>query len=330
MSAVAELQDLRVWRRAGDDAVALVDGISLRVGAGEILGVVGETGAGKTLTIRALLGVLPRNLRAEGRARVVETTFDLGQLDRMARPAALARDAAMVFQNPATMLDPLVRVEAQLVEAVLRHRLLDARAAGARAVELLVALGFEDPEAVLRLYPHQLSGGMAQRAAIAMALMTRPRLLIVDEPTSALDANLRVEVLTLLERATRDAGIAVVLVSHDLPLIARFSSRVVVMYAGRIVESGDTRKVLEEPSHPYTEALLATASTVHSANRAPLAAIPGVPPAPGEWPPGCVFAGRCRYTFDRCLQERPTLRGDADQRAACLLRERGRMRERVG
>ncbi len=329
MSVVAELHDLTICRAAGDEAVALVEDVSLSVSEGELLGVVGETGAGKTLTTRALLGVVPRNLQSMGRVRVADASFELSELQQETRPPSLARDAEIVFQNPATMLDPLARVEAQLVEAVVWHGLMGPQEARARAVELLGALGFAQPEAVLRLYPHQLSGGMAQRAAIAMALMTRPRLLVVDEPTSALDANLRVEVLTLLQRAARESGTAVVLVSHDLPLIAHFCSRVIVMYAGRVVECGETAHVLAAPAHPYTEALLETASTVHSASRAVLPTIPGSPPAPGAWPAGCVFAPRCRYVFDACLERRPDLEGDAEQRAACFLRDRGRAPEGV-
>lgn len=319
---VAEVSHLHVSREAATGRLALLDDVSFGVAPGEIVGVVGETGAGKTLATKALLGLVPRTLRAEGTARVVDVEMDLaevGSVDRGGRSKALATKTAIVMQNPASMLDPLVRVSSQLIEAVVWHGLLARDAACDRARALLTELGFRDPDAVMRLYPHQLSGGMAQRAAIAMALMSRPSLLVVDEPTSALDANVRIEVLELLQRTARDSSTAVLLVSHDLPLISRFASRLVVFYAGRVVETGRTAQLLTRPQHPYTEALLRTAPSLRSPRRVPLPTICGAPPSPGQWPTGCGFRPRCRYAIDRCAVERPELEGAADGQAACFV-----------
>lgn len=327
MPPVAEAHHLSVFR--GRTPVALVEDVSFAVDPGEILGVVGETGAGKTLATRALLGVLAPTLRASGTLRVGETSvaYDPDRpLSLAARPPALARDAGVVLQNPALMLDPLQRIDAQLVEAVVAHGLLERPAALERAAELLGTLGFAAPEQVMRLYPHELSGGMAQRTALALALMPRPRLLVVDEPTSALDANVRIAVLDALAALARTDEMAIVLVSHDLPLVARYTDRLLVMYAGRIVEHGATAGVLRRPRHPYTRALLQTGASLRSARRQPLPTISGTTPPADDRPTGCVFRPRCPSAFARCEAERPALPGD-EAGAACFLDSS--VRERV-
>jgi oligopeptide/dipeptide ABC transporter ATP-binding protein len=307
----AALTDLRITlaRRGGD--LTLVDGVTLAVESGRILGIVGETGAGKTLTAKAMLGLLPSAMKVDG-----ELTINGEPVE--ARSALRRRlDVAAVLQNPVGMLDPLMRVGPQLVEAVVEHRTMSRTEAQARAVELLERLGFANPQVVLAAYPHQLSGGMAQRTAIAMALMPRPELLVVDEPTSALDANLRVEILSLFSAAARDDGAAVVLVSHDLALVARYCDAVAVMYAGRVVEHGPVEAVLARPLHPYTSLLMRTGPSLASAPRAPLPVIAGSPPRAGEWAAGCVFAPRCPYSDARCHAERPALRAEGASVAAC-------------
>jgi oligopeptide/dipeptide ABC transporter ATP-binding protein len=276
---------------------------------------VGETGAGKTLTVKAILDLLPRGLTATGEV-IIDGKVHLNGSSRPSQAAAL--ETAVVLQNPSAMLDPLKKVGDQLTEAVVWHGLLERRAAIARADALLSKMGFPDPSDVRQLYPHQLSGGMAQRAALTMALMGQPRLLVVDEPTSALDAHLRVEVLQIIQRAARDEGSAVLLVSHDLALVSQFCDEVSVMYAGRVIEVGPARRVLEQPAHPYTRMLTSAAATVDAPPRRPLAVIPGAPPAAGQWPSGCVFEPRCPYRFDRCTVERPALPTVQDS-AACHL-----------
>jgi oligopeptide/dipeptide ABC transporter ATP-binding protein len=321
-TSAAEVRDLKVWAGSPSAPVALVDDVSFEVPAGEVVGVVGETGAGKTLTMKAILGLLPRGLRASGHVRVGRgAAADISGTE-LTRAQALAQECGVVLQDPSAMLDPLVRVGGQLVEAVRWHGLLSASQARDRALSLLVAAGFEDAELVMRLYPHQLSGGMAQRAAIAMALMPKPTLLVVDEPTSALDASLRIEVLELIRKVATREGSSVLMVSHDLALISRFTASVLVMYAGRIVEQGATAHVLREARHPYTRALLDSATTLASPSRRELCTIEGQPPRPGGWPSGCVFQPRCPLAFERCVSERPALRPLADRAVACHLASR--------
>lgn len=315
---VVETRELSVAAHRQGSWTRVVEDVDLAVSAGEIVGLVGETGAGKTLTTRALIGLLPRGVRAQGHVTLGDREYDAGD-ERSAR-AGLGRDAGMVLQNPATALNPLSRVRGQLVEGVRHLGLLSRADADLRARSLLSQLGFDDPDRVLELHPHQLSGGMAQRVSIAAALMPGPKLLVVDEPTSALDAHVRVEVLRLVRAIAHESRTAVLLVSHDLALVGGFCDRVNVMYAGRIVETGPTGAVLADPQHPYTEALRACAITTEAVGRERLATIPGVPPAPEAWPSGCVFEPRCHLAFDDCRRIRPPLADVAEARtSACLL-----------
>jgi oligopeptide/dipeptide ABC transporter ATP-binding protein len=311
------VQDLSVSIRAS--GTPIVEGVSTSVGAGEVRGVVGETGAGKTLVMKALLGLLPPTLTATGRFKVGEEPWmPVGVQDR-ARRALLARHFGVVLQNPVAMLDPLMRVRRQMTEGVLLRDTMSHQEADDRALALLSAVGFKDAEAVLRLYPHQLSGGMSQRVGIAMAMMSRPAALIVDEPTSALDAQLRVEVLALIREMAVSEGSAVILVSHDLGLVTSFCDVVTVLYGGRVMEEGDAATVLANPRHPYTAALVRCSPSIAAARHEPLETIPGTPPAPGRLPAGCVFSPRCPHVHDRCRVERPALTDIGDGRAACHL-----------
>jgi oligopeptide/dipeptide ABC transporter ATP-binding protein len=318
--ADCSVTELHVRVERAGATTTLIDGVDLSVRAGSIVGIVGETGAGKTVTMRALLGLLPPRVRASGALQVGNgPSIDVG--DVRAVRALLGRETSIVLQNPVGMLDPLIRVGRQLTEGVVRKAGVDRATAAARATQLLTEMGFTDAEAVQRLHPHQLSGGMAQRVAIAMGMMPQPRLLVVDEPTSALDANVRVEVLKLFRTVAREEGTAVFLVSHDLGLVSHFCDAVAVMYAGRVVERGRTEAVLSSPQHPYTAALLECSATLDATPQEPLRAIAGAPPAPGHWPTGCVFAPRCPLAFDRCVAEEPRLEGPRDgQRAACHLK----------
>lgn len=319
---VARDVDVAAERRSGE-RVRLVADLNLGVAPREVRGIVGETGAGKTLSMKALLGLLPSGVRATG-------TLTLGNAPALdlATPSALAarrgRDIGVVLQNPLGSFDPLIRVKHQLIEGVLRHKLMQPTEARARAVALLTAMGFSDASTVLDLYPHQLSGGMSQRLAIAMALMSQPSVLIADEPTSALDAHLRVEALQLLGRAASDQGAAVLLVSHDLGLVSHFSHTITVMYAGRVVEEGPTSEVLSNPQHPYTVALLRCSPALDGEPRVPLPVIAGAPPLAGERPCGCPFVPRCPHAFSRCHDERPVLLATGQGSAAChLVRDPG-------
>jgi len=231
--------------------------------------------------------------------------------------ALLGVETSVVLQNPLGMLDPLLRVRDQLVEGVVLRGGMDAAAARERATGLLAQMGFSDPEAIMALYPHQLSGGMAQRVATAMGMMPRPRLLVLDEPTSALDAGVRVEVLRAFARAAKEEGTGVILVSHDLGLVSHFCDQVTVMYAGRVAEQGPTRQLLQAPAHPYTVALLEASATLWAKRREPLRTIAGAPPNPSARPPGCAFAPRCPRATDLCTAQRPPLTAGAGRELAC-------------
>jgi oligopeptide/dipeptide ABC transporter ATP-binding protein len=315
---VACLAGLCVEVRREGEWVAAVEDAELTVRGGEVLGVVGETGAGKTLSVKAMVGLLPAGARvARGSVRFgpEETAQDL----RADASRRLGRDVGMVLQNPAGMFDPVVRIGAQMVEGVTTTGQLDRAAAVARSLELLRRVGFADAEQVLRLYPHQLSGGMAQRAAIALAMMPRPRVLIVDEPTAALDAKLRVEVLSLIRSSAQQEGAGVILISHDLALVSTFADTIAVLYAGRVVERGPTQAVLDAPRHPYTRLLLACSPTLESVPGAPLAVIEGTMPPPGAGLVGCRFRPRCPHAFATCEVESPPLEDVAGIDVACHL-----------
>jgi oligopeptide/dipeptide ABC transporter ATP-binding protein len=311
------VRDLNVYARTRSNEVLLVEGVEFELQHRTVMGIVGETGAGKTMTIRALLGLLPPGTRATGYAQIGARSVDL------ASPSAMAgirgRDISIILQNPLGMFDPLVRMERQLIEGVVLRGLLSRSQALERAEGLLSSLRFDRPGEVLQLYPHQLSGGMVQRVAIAMALMSYPRVIVADEPTTALDANLRLEALDLLRQVCSEQGAAVVLISHDLGLVSHVCDTLVVMYAGRFVESGPTTTVLETPQHPYTAALLDCSPTLDGVPRQMLRVIPGTMPPSGAHPPGCAFEPRCPLAFQRCRMERPALRASGRRGAACHL-----------
>ena len=323
MTMALTVRDLQVHVRDRDIRRVLVETVSLDVRAGAMLGIVGETGAGKTLTVRSLVGLLPPGVAATGEMSVAgERGIELSDLQRLA-PVRGTR-IGIVLQNPISMFDPMLRLRAQLIEGVVRRRLLDRRQALDRARALMRRLGFENVDHVLDLFPHQLSGGMGQRLAIAMVLMPKPSVIIADEPTSALDANLRVEALRLLREIGAEERTAIILVSHDLGLVSNFCDDLAVMYAGRIVEQGPAREVLGDPQHPYARALADCSPSLEVDPRRPLASIAGSAPTPNQWPPGCTFAPRCPLVFQRCIDERPLLRRHDAQAGGMPPRVRGR------
>ncbi|MEU3274246.1 ABC transporter ATP-binding protein [Saccharomonospora sp. NPDC006951] len=308
-----EVEGLTVTTTFGDELVA---DVKLRLEPGHILGLLGESGAGKTVSAKALLGLLPPGLKATGKVRFDETGW-LG-LDEPERIATrLGRSAGMMLQNPVGSFDPLQRVGPQLIEAVVRARVMTKGEARERAAGLCDYLGLGDPDRLFRLYPHELSGGMAQRTALALTLMPSPRFLVVDEPTSALDANLRVDALRLLRSIAGETGTAMVLVSHDLGLVSRFCDSIAVLYAGHVVESGSTADVLDDTSHPYTKTLLACSLKLDRPGRMPLPTLGGEPPQPGEWPSGCHFHPRCPDSQELCRIESPKFVTEAAHGAAC-------------
>ncbi|MFB4295917.1 dipeptide/oligopeptide/nickel ABC transporter permease/ATP-binding protein [Actinomadura sp. NTSP31] len=301
--------------RVSSGGVDLVDGVSFTVRPGEIVGVVGESGSGKSLTAMAVARLLPDTVTAGARA------LRLDDLDLLAgaAPDRLATEIGVVYQDPAASFNPALRIGGQLTEVLRRHRGLDRRAARARAAEALESVRITRPAARLRQHPHELSGGMRQRAMIASALLTGPRLLVADEPTTALDVTVQAEILDLLREANRRDGTAMLFISHDIGVIASLCHRVLVMYAGRIVEELPVDDLAAgRARHPYTRALLDATPRVDAAGEEALTTIPGRPPAPADRPAGCAFASRCALVMPECAEVLPAaIPVGAGHRAAC-------------
>jgi oligopeptide transport system ATP-binding protein len=281
---------VRLPTRAGPATV--VDGIDYQVETGEVFGIAGESGSGKTMSVLALMGLLPAGAAVDGRAVFAER--DLLRLPAPELRRVCGRELAMVFQDPMTSLHPMLSVGVQLTEHVRRHLGLGRKEAAERALELLEQVRIPDPSGALNAFPHQFSGGMRQRIAIAIALACRPRLLIADEPTTALDVTVQAGIIRLLDRLRRETGLAIVLITHDLGVLSAIADRVAVFYAGRVVEAGGRADVLAHPRHPYTRGLLDALPHPEAAAR-PLVAIPGAPPTPRHVPAGCAFHPRCAY-----------------------------------
>jgi oligopeptide/dipeptide ABC transporter ATP-binding protein len=311
------LRNLRVAFRAQAGLVEVLSRASLTVARGEIVGVVGESGSGKSVMALSII----RLLGAEGMITGGEIRFegrDLTALDERAMLAVRGRSIGMVFQEPMTSLNPLFRVGYQLEEVLAAHAGLSGAAARQRVVELLARVGIAAPQDRAQAYPHQLSGGMRQRVMIAMAMACEPALLIADEPTTALDVTIQAQILELMRRIRREAGTAILLITHDMGVIGRMADRVVVVYAGQIVEDAPVRVLFERPAHPYTRLLLeAVPTTRRKSARLPI--IPGALPAPSRLPGGCRFHPRCPFAIDRCRSTEPEERMLADgRRVRCL------------
>jgi peptide/nickel transport system ATP-binding protein len=282
-----------------------VDHVDLSLEAGRTLGIVGESGCGKTMLSRAVLQLLPKKAKLTG--RVMFDGQDLVRLDAESLRRLRGRDLAVVFQDPMTSLNPVLTIGTQLMETIQEHLELDAPAARKRSIELLAAVGIPAPEQRLAQYPHQCSGGMRQRIAIAIALSCEPKLLIADEPTTALDVTIQAQILDLLAREQRRRHMAMILITHDLGVVAGRTDEVAVMYAGRVVERAPTPALFKKMRMPYTEALLAALPRLDAAPHTPLPAISGRPPDPTRPLQGCSFSPRCRYAVARCQIEKPAL-----------------------
>ena len=317
-----EIDDLHVEFDTPDGTVEAVAGVDFAVGAEETVAVVGESGSGKTVTALAVLQLLDGGRISGG--RVLWDGADLTVLDARALRRIRGNEIAMIFQDPMSSLDPLYSVGHQIVEALRLHRRIDKRAARERAVELLEQVGMPDPRRRLTAYPHQLSGGQRQRVMIAIALACSPRLLIADEPTTALDVTIEAQILELLRTLQREYRSAMLLVTHDMGVVAETADRVVVFYAGKVVEQGPTTEVLSNPQHPYTAALLAAVPTPDTDRAQALAAIPGAVPPLRVMPSGCRFHTRCRLAWDECGRVEPRLHTLPGGRSArCLLHRSG-------
>lgn len=315
---LVEVLDLELSFVSREATVKAINGVSFSVMPGEVLCIIGESGSGKSVTMRSLLGLHPRRRTVtSGHVRVGE--HDILSLSERQMNRVRGRTVSMVFQEPMTALDPVYTIGDQIAETVMRHERCSRRAAMERALELLQLVKVPSPERRLKAYPHELSGGLRQRAMIAVALSCRPSLLLADEPTTALDATVQIQVLILLRKLQEEFGMAVIFVTHDLGVAAQIADKVAVMYAGRIIEYGDVGDVLTRPKHPYTLGMLA--STVHGQTRdKDIEAIPGNPPDLRALPPGCSFAPRCKFRVTPCDTSFPSQTSDAAGHAASCYR----------
>jgi len=300
---LVEVEGLHVKFTSRHEIVEAVNGVSFTLGYGEVLCIIGESGSGKSVTMRALMSLLPKR-RSEITGRMRVRDCDILALDETQLARMRGSVVSMIFQEPMTALDPVYTIGHQIAETVVRHERVSWQAALDRALELLQLVKVPSPERRLHSYPHELSGGLRQRAMIAIALSCRPALLLADEPTTALDATVQIQVLVLLRKLQREFGMGLIFVTHDLGVAAQIADQVAVMYAGRIVEYGSAREVLMNPRHPYTMGMLA--STVRGEMRGKdIDAIPGSPPDLRALPPGCGFAARCKFAVSDCALSVP-------------------------
>jgi peptide/nickel transport system ATP-binding protein len=314
---ILSVSDLRVGFTTRRGTLVAVDGVSFDIAPGEVLGVVGESGAGKSLTGAAVMGLLdPPGRILGGEVRLGGRRIDKLPPEDMRK--VRGAQIGMVFQDPLTSLNPLYRIGDQIVETIRAHADVTEAQAREQAIALLQEVGIQGARARIDAYPHEFSGGMRQRVVLALALCAEPRLLVADEPTTALDVSIQAQIIALLKRLCRERGTAVMLITHDMGVIAETADRVAVMYAGRIVEIGPVRDVVREPKHPYTKGLMGAIPTV-AARADRLTQIPGSMPRLGAIPSGCPFHPRCAYVFERCPVERPERLPAGATEAACWL-----------
>jgi peptide/nickel transport system ATP-binding protein len=294
------VRDLKVSFRTEQGVVRAIDGVSFDVAEGEMLGVVGESGSGKTVSLLAVMGlitdpnaVIEGSIKYQGRELVGLSSREMRKLR--------GREIAMIFQDPMTALTPVYTIGWQIAEQIRAHNKISAKDAEQRAIDLLAEVNIPNPAEAIHRYPHQLSGGMRQRAVIAMALSCNPSLLVADEPTTALDVTVQAQIIDLVRKLQKNHKSAVVFITHDMGVIAELADRVMVMYAGRIVERGTKRQLFLTPQHPYTLALLNSIPPLHGSRPHRLTSIPGAPPALLNRPPGCAFAPRCASRFEKCV-----------------------------
>jgi oligopeptide transport system ATP-binding protein len=312
--SLLEVEGLQIRMPTDAGPAPILRGIDYEVEPGEVFGIAGESGSGKTMSVLALMGLLPAGAAVEGRA--VFEGRDLLRLPREQLRRICGRELAMVFQDPMTSLHPMLSIGTQLTEHVRRHLGLGGRDAAELAVQALRDVRIPDPEGALHAFPHQFSGGMRQRIAIAVALACRPKLLVADEPTTALDVTVQAGIIRLLDRLRNESGLTIVLITHDLGVLSAIADRVAVFYAGRVVEAGDREDVLGSPRHPYTRGLLEALPHPEAADT-PLVAINGAPPTPRTVPPGCAFHPRCPYAQASCREAIPPLVAVGERVLAC-------------
>jgi oligopeptide transport system ATP-binding protein len=318
-----EVRGLKTVFPTRDGLVQAVDGVDFHIDAGETLGIVGESGSGKSVTVLSILRLLQR----PGRVAAGEVLFkgqDLLRSSEREMQEVRGGEIAMIFQDPMTSLNPVYRTGWQVGEPLRLHKGLDLAASIKEAVSVFRRVGISEPDKRVRAYPHEFSGGMRQRAMIAMGLTTAPAVLIADEPTTALDVTIQAQILELLKKVNRESGTATILITHNLGVVAGMCERLLVMYAGRVVESGPTEDVFANPKHPYTWSLLGSIPRLDAEAHAPLRAIEGLPPDLTDLPRGCAFHPRCPFRIDRCVRDTPALLPvGSTQRAACWVTQSG-------
>jgi peptide/nickel transport system ATP-binding protein len=318
---VLKVKDLKTVFRNGGKDVAVVNGIDFTVNEGEIVGIVGESGCGKSMTSLSIMGLVPspHGRVSEGSIRFMDR--DLLEMKESEMRKIRGGEIAMIFQEPMTSLNPAYTIGRQIDEMILLHQDVSKKEARKRTIELLKRVSIPRAEEIVNEYPHQLSGGMRQRVMIAMAMACNPKLLIADEPTTALDVTIQAQILDLMRNLQKETGSSIILITHDLGIVAETCQRVIVMYAGQIVEEGSVIEIFKNPTHPYTKGLLNSIPKIHE-QRDILDTIPGSLPSPDEIPDGCRFATRCAVVQEACWKEQPALRAvheEAGHRCRCLL-----------
>ena len=324
MSELLAVENLRTVFHTHGGVIRAVDGVDFSIETGGALGVVGESGSGKSVTALSIMRLIDLPGRIERASSIRFEARDLAKLPEDEMAKIRGNEISMIFQEPMTSLNPVFTVGDQIAESVRLHQGVDKQEADERALEMMHLVGIPSAQKRMRDYPHQMSGGMRQRVMIGMALSCNPKLLIADEPTTALDVTVQAQILELMKDLRDKLGMAILLITHDLGVVAEMVDEVAVMYAGRIVERGPVADVFAEPQHPYTEALLRSIPLVGMRYTEPLEAIRGMVPSPLDWPAGCRFAPRCDYAFDRCRTDDPYLLSVPPQESACWLCTEGR------
>lgn len=317
ISKVMHVENLQVGIKDEDKDIAIVNGISFHLNKAETLGIVGESGCGKSMTSLSLMGLLPPGvIWQDGNIQVGDLHFK--QFNNKDWRKVRGKKISMIFQEPMSSLNPVYTIGSQIVEMVLSHESVSKKIAKDRALEMLKLVGIPRPEQVLNDYPHQLSGGMRQRIMIAIALACNPEILIADEPTTALDVTIQAQILELMKSLQEKLHMSIVLITHDLGVVSEMCDRVIVMYAGEIVEEANVVNLFDSPKHPYTQGLMESLPNI-SEQKEYLSSIPGVVPAPGSMPQGCRFAPRCKNAFDKCSEKPPLITTTDGTRVQCWL-----------
>lgn len=317
--SILEVNNLRTSFFTDDGEVPAVDGISFSIKEGEILGVVGESGCGKSVTSLSIMGLLPHPQGKIVGGQIMYEGKDISHLKEAEMRKLRGNDLAMIFQEPMTSLNPVFTIGEQLTEAIRLHNHMSKQEQNDRAVELLKLVGLPRATELLKEYPHELSGGMRQRVMIAIAMSCNPKVLIADEPTTALDVTIQAQILDLMLKLNQETHTAIMLITHDLGVVAQVCKRVVVMYGGKIVEEGDVKDIFNHPKHPYTEGLIKSIPDLYS-KKDKLYSIKGSVPKPGSIKKGCLFAPRCDYVMDKCKEQVPELLGSG-HKSRCFLHQ---------